>query len=313
MSINTIAKPQNAKIKVENEPRKVTPINPQKNEESVEIELNVPVIILFALVAIGLIWGIATLVRNGGNIAGTKFQLPDTLIETTADVTVTLDDAVIEGSDSAEYVFIEFSDFECPFCRIFSTGIDPRYTTRQVSTLSQIEKDYVDTGKMKYAFFPYALVPSHQPAANNEAVGYFCAKDMGKGLEFAQQIYEKTQMNGLGIDGKGAEKAAIVSVATSLGLNEAEFTSCFDKKDIKRIDTIKERINAEIRKPWTALFREENFGTPAFAVCKISAENPKQCVGKAFVGAWPYADMKEVIESVLGEKLSGTPSPTTTK
>lgn len=313
MSINTIAKPQNNRIKVENEPRKVISGNTPKNDDSVEIELNVPVIILFVLVAIGLVWGVVSLVKSGGKIGGTTFILPDTLIETTADVTVSLDDASIEGNENAEYVFVEFSDFECPYCRIFSTGIDPRYSTRQISTLSQIEKEYVETGKMKYAFFPYTLLPSHQPAANNQTVGYFCAKEQGKGLEFAQQVYENTKMNGLGIDGKGVEKSAILALATSLGLNEQDFTTCYDKKDITKIDTIKERINAEIRKPWTALFKEENFGTPAFAVCKISAENPKQCVGKAFVGAWPYADMKEVIATVLGEKLSGTPSPTTTK
>ena len=50
-------------------------------------------------------------------------------------------DEPFKGDGKARVAVIEFSDYQCPFCG--------RYVT---NTFSQIENDYVETGKVKYVF-----------------------------------------------------------------------------------------------------------------------------------------------------------------
>lgn len=94
---------------------------------------------------------------------------------------VDLGNAARKGKANAPIVLIEFSDFECPFCgRFFS------------QTLSQIEKDYVDTGKVLFVYKHYPLTSIHtnaKPAAEASA----CAAEQGKFWEYHDQIF--TAMN----------------------------------------------------------------------------------------------------------------------
>src|SRR3989338_7187299 len=51
--------------------------------------------------------------------------------------TVLMDDDAILGDKNAPVTIVEFSDFQCPFCRTFWSA-----------TISQIKKEYIDTGKV---------------------------------------------------------------------------------------------------------------------------------------------------------------------
>jgi protein-disulfide isomerase len=60
------------------------------------------------------------------------------------------------GSATAPVAIVEFSEFQCPFCRRFHD-----------QTLAQIKEQYVDTGKVRYVFraFPLDMHPQAKPAA----------------------------------------------------------------------------------------------------------------------------------------------------
>ena len=62
-----------------------------------------------------------------------------------ARVEVSADDDAILGDKNAPVAIIEFSDYQCPFCRKFWQD-----------TLPQLKTDYIDTGKVKlvYRDFP---------------------------------------------------------------------------------------------------------------------------------------------------------------
>src|SRR3989338_7560389 len=77
------------------------------------------------------------------------------------------DNDAVQGSASAPITIIEFSDFQCPFCGRFYD-----------QTLSQIKKDYIDTGKVKLVFrdFPLSFHPNAQKASESAE----CAKEQGK-------------------------------------------------------------------------------------------------------------------------------------
>ena len=90
------------------------------------------------LVAALLISGSLFYTRTGAskNLAGTNIggqQAP----QAGAKVNVSADDDPFLGKEKAKVTVIEFSDFECPFCRSFWRD-----------RLPQLKKDYIDTGKI---------------------------------------------------------------------------------------------------------------------------------------------------------------------
>jgi protein-disulfide isomerase len=78
-----------------------------------------------------------------------------------------LDGEPARGSSSAPVTIVEFTDYECPFCRQFETA-----------TLPEIVRKYVDTGKVRLVVhdFPLNIHANAMPAA--EAA--HCAGDQGK-------------------------------------------------------------------------------------------------------------------------------------
>jgi protein-disulfide isomerase len=73
----------------------------------------------------------------------------------------------ILGNKNAKVTMVEWSDFQCPYCEQFFT-----------STLGQIKKEYIDTGKMKLAYREYPL-PFHANA-EKAAEAAECAHEQGK-------------------------------------------------------------------------------------------------------------------------------------
>lgn len=296
MSIYTNAKPEMSKIRDKNNMRISEPVSPKSANQPTEVEVSLPMLLVI-IGAIGLVsFALFNFFTKGGENPLVK-QPPATLGEGLVDVSVSTDYLTIEGKEDASYIFVELSDFECPYCQAFSVG----FQGETESTAAKIKKRYFDTGIMKRGYAPYIAVASHKPAATNETLGFYCAQEQGKGFAFFDGVFARTGGNGLGIDQKGAERGAIISLAKDIGADEEQFTACYDKRDIVAIDRIQEKIDQEIRTPWGDKFGSQNFGTPAFAVCKLSADNPTTCVGKAYVGAWPYADMEGVIDTFLGE------------
>lgn len=102
-----------------------------------------------------------------------------------------VDDDPVLGNPSAVLTMIEFSDYECPFCKRHFTEVHPK-----------IKQNYIDTNKVKLVFRDFIAVPSHNPAATLEAVAANCAREQGGDAayyKFHDQIYTKTTANGDGI------------------------------------------------------------------------------------------------------------------
>src|SRR3989344_1283659 len=105
-------------------------------------------------------------------------------------VTVSVDDDPVLGDKNAPLTMIEFSDYECPFCKRHFTDV-----------YSQIKKDYIDTGKLKLVYRDFIAVPGHNPLATSEAVAASCARDQGGDLmyfKYHDAIFTKTISNGNG-------------------------------------------------------------------------------------------------------------------
>jgi protein-disulfide isomerase len=80
---------------------------------------------------------------------------------------VEVDDSPTLGDADAKVTIIEFSDYQCPYCKMF---YDQTYPT--------LIKDYVDTGRVRYVFRDLPLSSIH-PLAEVAARAAHCAGDQG--------------------------------------------------------------------------------------------------------------------------------------
>src|SRR3989344_4630094 len=189
-------------------------------------------------------------------------------------VTVSMDDDAVLGNANAPVTLIEFSDYECPFCKRHFTDVYP-----------QIKKDYIDTGKVKLVFRDYIAVPSHNPLATSQAMAATCAKDQGGDamyFKYHDEIFKKTTSNG-----NGMAVSELPNIAKSLGLNVSTFQSCLDSNKYKD----------EVAKDIADASKAGVNGTPSFFVGKTAQDGTIQ--GTIIVGAQPFAAFKVIIDEML--------------
>ncbi len=110
--------------------------------------------------------------------------------EGSSDATIELGDDPVLGNSKAKVGFVEFSDFECPFCQRYHTDSYP-----------QIMSQYIDNGDVLYVYKDFPL-SFHDPVATEEAVAAECVQEIAGDevfFDYASLIYENTKTNGEGI------------------------------------------------------------------------------------------------------------------
>ena len=126
---------------------------------------------------------------------------------------VTTDRDHVYGDPGARISLIEYSDFECPYCKRFHP------TAKEAIDAYEGKVNWV------YRHFPLGF---HNPLAQKEAEASECAGEIGGNdgfWRYADALYERTRSNGDGfpIDG-------LVPLAAELGLDEARFAECFESE-----------------------------------------------------------------------------------
>jgi len=189
-------------------------------------------------------------------------------------VKVSVDNDAVLGDKNAPLTMIEFSDYECPFCKRHFTDVYP-----------QIKKDYIDTGKMKLVYRDFIAVPSHNPLATFEAMAAECAREQGGDsayFKYHDEIFKRTTSNGNGLDA-----SQLLAIAKDLGLNSTALQQCLDSNKYKD----------EVAKDITDASKVGVSGTPSFFVGKSSQDGIID--GTIIVGAQPYSAFKVIIDEML--------------
>ncbi len=116
----------------------------------------------------------------------------------------------IIGNMNAKIVIVEYSDLECPYCKVFHN------TMHQVITNSN--------GKVAWVYRHYPI-PQLHPKAFHEAEATECAWEQGGSDAFwryADRIFEITPSN------NGLDVAELPKIAEYIGLNLASFNTCLN-------------------------------------------------------------------------------------
>lgn len=180
---------------------------------------------------------------------------------------VTKDDWV-KGNRNAQIALIEYSDYECPFCKRFHT------------TAQQVVDTYKDTVMWVYRHYPL----SFHANAEKEAQAAECAGELGGNTAFwkyTDALYEKTQTGGTGF-----ALDALVPLAKELGLNEAKFRSCLDSG--KYAQKIKDQMDAGTQAGVS--------GTPGNILLNVKTGETR-----LIAGAVPFEQIKAAIDEMLAK------------
>ena len=144
------------------------------------------------------------LAKNPVDLLFTKPEAPR------IDVTYAADDPV-KGPKNAPVTIVEFTDFQCPFCK------------RSQDALRQIESVYADKVKLVARQYPLPFHNRAKPAA--EAA--LCALEQGKFWEMRDKLFDKQELS----------DADFTRYAKEIGLKEKKFAACLaEHKYAARID-----------------------------------------------------------------------------
>jgi len=237
-----------------------------------------PILIVLLLVASFLLGALTTKLtateKTAGNLQstaqpGVPQTAPNAPRQVAPGVKVDVDKGHLPvlGNKNAKVTIIEFSDFQCPFCRRF--GKD---------TLPQIKKEYIDTGKVQFAYRHFPLTAIH-PMAVPTAQASECANEEGKFWQLHDKIFEEQEKLSPGSTAQ-FEASDIKRWASELGLNTTQFNQCLDSGKFAKNVTDDEQEGQKLSVS----------GTPTIFVN-----------GQVVVGAQPYSAFKTLIDQELAK------------
>ncbi|HBA46105.1 TPA: disulfide bond formation protein DsbA [Candidatus Nomurabacteria bacterium] len=116
----------------------------------------------------------------------------------------------IIGNINAKIVIVEYSDLECPFCKVFH------------ATMQRVVQNSDSNVAWVYRHYP---IPQLHPKAFREAEATECAYDQGGNDAFwsyTDRLFEITPAN------NGLDAAELPRIAEYVGLNVASFNECLE-------------------------------------------------------------------------------------
>lgn len=170
-----------------------------------------------------------------------------------------------KGSATAPVTVYEMSDFQCPFCR-----------RHALETWPTIEREYVNTGKVRWIFINFPLTSIH-PNAVAAAELAMCAGRQGRFWQ-AHDLVFRTQSTWAPLKDPGAFLASLVD---SLRLPKAATTGCLQRGETQ----------AEVESDTEGSIRAGANSTPTFYI-----------EGGLMAGAQPLPVFRKVLDSIIAAK-----------
>lgn len=164
---------------------------------------------------------------------------------------ITSEEDHIRGNPEAPITIIEFSDFQCPFCKKFHP------------TMKQVLENYPDQVRWVYRHFPLDSIHSEaRPAAEASE----CAAEQGKFWEFSDALFDNQEK---------LSQALYTELAQDLGFDMEQFNDCLSSRKYKdRVEAnLQEGIKAGVKgTPGSFINGEEIPGAVPYEYLKAAIE-----------------------------------------
>jgi protein-disulfide isomerase len=210
--------------------------------------------------------------QRSSKSSGIAYQEGAVSIARIAPPMVSLAGAHRMGSAQAKIGIVEFSDYQCPYCRGFHDQVFPR-----------LKKEYVDTGIAQFIHKDLPLKSIH-PQALPAALAASCAGAQQRFWPMHEALYAN--------NGRLAP-TLYPQLGRELGLDEAKFTACL--RDASRVQVVMRDV-VEARGLGIT-------GTPSFLIGKIQGD--VLTVVRMAKGAASFEDFAQEIEKLRKTMDSG--------
>jgi protein-disulfide isomerase len=171
------------------------------------------------------------------------------------------------GRSDAPLTMLEFTDYQCPFCRRF-----------QAETWPLLKKNYIDTGKLRFIVRDLPL--QFHSAARPAAEAAHCAAEQGKFWEMHHALLSGDDPLANG----GIERRA-----KALGLDTARLQTCMKAN----------RYESAIARNIAAADALNIHGTPSFVIGRLANGGLE---GQLVDGAQPYDEFDAALKQLLAER-----------
>ena len=184
---------------------------------------------------------------------------------------ISVDGEPTKGDKNAKVTLVEFSEFQCPFC---GRHVRDTYPT--------LDKEYIQTGKVKYVFRDLPLESIHKNAFKAAEAAH-CAGEQNKYWEMHDRLF--ANQNSL-------EPAMLTSHAQAIGVDTKKFQACLDS----------DKYAAAIRKDIAEANKYGITGTPTTVIGLTQPDSKTIKVLKVIRGAQNIAAFKDALDSLANEK-----------
>jgi len=177
----------------------------------------------------------------------------------------------IEGKGSTGVTLVEYGDYQCPYCQVYST------------TIKQVVEKYNDQITFQFVNFPLTNIHQNAFAASRAAEA---AAKQDKFWEMHELLYQQSDPNGAsGWVASTSPTTFFNNFATQLGLDVAKFKTDYASS------AVNDAINADMTKGTKAGVE----GTPTFFLD-----------GKKTEIANTVTDFEKALDTAIKNKKSGT-------
>ncbi|MCU0678005.1 MAG: DsbA family protein [Candidatus Pacebacteria bacterium] len=235
------------------------------------IGIPVAIVIGFALIA-GAIY------FSGGKTAAPAAVATPESEEAAITVSPVTDADFIRGNPNAPITIVEYSDYDCPFCKNFH------------DTMKLIMEDYGVTGKVSWVYRQFPLAQLH-PNAPRISEAAYCVGELG-GDEafwtFSDLVFSEREVN------EPTNMTRLPEFAETAGVARAAFNECLNSG--KHAATVEASLGDGVRAGAQ--------GTP-YSIILVGDQ-------KAVInGAQPYPVVKQIIDRLITQLEGGTVAPAT--
>ena len=183
----------------------------------------------------------------------------------------------IRGNPNAPIMLVEYSDFDCPFCKQYH------------ETMVKIMDEYGPSGKVAWVYRHFPLEQLH-PNAPRLAEASECVAELGGNAafwKFADLVFGERATNAQ------TDISKLPTFAEQSGVNKSAFETCFASG--KHTDKIKESIKEAVA--------AGGRGTPHTLVLVGNQSG-------AINGAQPYEAVKGIIDNLIQQMNGGSAAET---